>query len=143
MLGEREFHNPKLAQWLTQRGISCALRQKKDCHFQEAEPEYDQVLKDLGFKPGMSKFYQGIRCNKGDGIGPFNLAVYWKRKYHHAGAKEPWYVLTNLPTLKQALAVYRCRWSIEQLFKDGKTAGYHLEETKVNDPRFLALGACK
>ncbi len=37
------------------------------------------------------------------------------------------------------MAVYRCRWGIEQLFKDCKTAGYHLEETKVNDTRFLAL----
>jgi hypothetical protein len=47
--------------------------------------------------------------------------------------------LTNLPTLKQALAVYCCWWGIEQLFKDCKTAGYHLEDTKVNDTRFLAL----
>jgi hypothetical protein len=62
---------------------------------------------------GQSRFYEGIFCNKGDGIGPFNLAVYWKRKYRQKGPKEPWYILTNLPTLKQALAVYRCRWGIE------------------------------
>jgi hypothetical protein len=68
-----------------------------------------------------------------------NLALYWKRKYRNQGAKEPWYILTNLPTLNQALAVYRCRWGIEQLVKDCKTARYHLEETKVNQPRFLAL----
>jgi hypothetical protein len=68
-----------------------------------------------------------------------NLALYWKRKYRNQGAKEPWYILTNLPTLNQALAVHRCRWGIEQLFKDCKTAGYHLEETKVNQPQFLAL----
>jgi len=82
-----------------------------------------QVLKNLGFKPGMSKFYQGILCNKGDGIGPFNLAVYWKRKYNNKGAKEPWYIKTKtyLATLKQALAVYRCRWGIEQMFKDWKS----------------------
>lgn len=139
VLGDREFHSPKLAEWLDGRGVSFALRQKKDCHFQQAEQEDYQVLKNLGFKPGMSKFYQGILCNKGDGIGPFNLAVYWKRKYRNAGAKEPWYILTNLPTLNQALAVYRCRWGIEQLFKDCKTAGYHLEDTQVNDTRFLAL----
>jgi hypothetical protein len=139
VLGDREFHSPKLAQWLGQRGVAFVLRQKKDCHCQEAEQKDYQVLKDLGFKPGMSKFYQGILCNKGDGIGPLNLAVYWKRKYDKAGAKEPWYILTSLPTLKQALAVYRCRWGIEQLFKDCKTAGYHLEATKVNDTRFLAL----
>ncbi|MGR3280395.1 transposase, partial [Acaryochloris marina NIES-2412] len=40
---------------------------------------------------------------------------------------------------KQALDIYSCRWGIEQLFKDCKTGGYNLEDTKVNDTRFLAL----
>ncbi len=31
------------------------------------------------------------------------------------------------------------RSPIEQLFKDCKTGGYHLEDAKVNDTRFLAL----
>lgn len=139
VLGDREFHSPKLAEWLVQRQVSFALRQKKDFHFQTAEQEDYQVLKELGFKPGMCQFYSGIRCNKGDGIGPFNLALYWKRKYRSPGSQDPWYILTNLPTLKQALSVYRSRWSIEQLFKDCKTGGYHLEDTQVNPPRFLAL----
>jgi IS4 transposase len=37
------------------------------------------------------------------------------------------------------MAIYRCRWGIEQLFKDCKTGGYNLEATQVNDQRFLAL----
>jgi len=140
VLGDREFHSPKLAEWLDGPGVSFALRQKKDFHFQAALDQEYQVLKDLGFKPGMSQFYSDILCNKGDGIGPFNLALYWKRNYRQKkGAKEPWYILTNLPSLTQALEVYRCRWGIEQLFKDCKTGGYHLEDTKVNQPRFLAL----
>jgi Transposase DDE domain len=64
VLGDREFHSPKLAEWLDARGVSFALRQKKDFHFQAGLEEDYPVLKDLGFKPGMSKFYQGIRCNK-------------------------------------------------------------------------------
>ena len=139
VLGDREFHSPKLADWLAERGVSFALRQKKALHFQTQPGEEYQALRDLGFKPGESQFYQGILANKGDGLGPFNLAVYWKRKYRQKGPKEPWYILTNLPCLKQALAVYRCRWGIEQLFKDCKTGGYHLEDTRVNDRRFLAL----
>jgi hypothetical protein len=68
-----------------------------------------------------------------------SIAVYWKRKYRNSGPKEPWYILTNLPTLKQTLCLYRCRWGIEQFFKDCKTGGYNLEDTKVNETRFLAL----
>lgn len=139
VLGDREFHSPKLAQWLNHRGVSFALRQKKGLYFQHTADEEYQALKAQGFQPGDSAFYVGVRCNKGDGVGPFNIAVYWKRKYRQKGPKEPWYILTNLPTLKQALAVYRCRWGIEQFFKDCKSGGYHLEDTRVNESRFLAL----
>ena len=37
------------------------------------------------------------------------------------------------------MEVYRCRWGIEQFFKDCKTGGYNLEHAKVNETRFLAL----
>ena len=139
VLGDREFHSPHLAQWLASRFVYFALRQKKSLHFKEHLNEDYKVLKDQGFKPGMSKFYQDIHCNKGDGLGTFNLAVYWKRKYIKKAPKVPWYILTNLPTLKQALAIYRCRWGIEQFFKDCKSGGYNLECTYVNQTRFLAL----
>ena len=139
VLGDREFHSPKLAKWLASRGVYFALHQKKDLHFQTQMGTDYQMLKDQGFKPGMSQFYVGVKCNKGDELGPFNVAVYGKRKYRDKGPKEPWYILSNLPNLKQTLAVYRCRWGIEQFFKDCKTGGYHLEATKVNATRFLAL----
>jgi hypothetical protein len=32
VLGDREFHSPKLASWLDSKGVSFALRQKKDFH---------------------------------------------------------------------------------------------------------------
>ena len=33
ILGDREFHSPKLADWLTSRGVSFCLRQRKSLHF--------------------------------------------------------------------------------------------------------------
>ena len=36
VLGDREFHSPKLAAWLDSRGVYFALRQKKNLHFQAA-----------------------------------------------------------------------------------------------------------
>ena len=139
VLGDREFHSPKLAHWLDNKGVYFALRQKKCLHFQQQSGDEYQILKNKGFKPGMSQFYMEVRCNKGDGLGLFNIPVYWRRKYLNQGSKQPWYILTNLSTLKQTLGVYRCRWGIEQFFKDCKTGGYNLEEVKVNETRFLAL----
>jgi hypothetical protein len=106
-------------------GVYLCTTSEKDFQFQENLGEDYQVLKKLGFKPGMSKFYQNILGNKGDGLGAFNLAVYWQRKYRKPGAKEPWYILTNLPNLKLTLDVYCCRWGIEQMFKDYKSGGYN------------------
>ena len=113
VLGDREFHRPKLAVWLDSRGVHFALRQKKSLHFQTQMQATYQCLKNQGFKPGVSHFYRSVQCSKGEGIGPFNIAVYWKRKYRKKEPKAPWYILTNLPTLKQTLAIYRCRWGIE------------------------------
>jgi hypothetical protein len=139
VLADREFHSPKLAKWLDEKGLYFALRQKKDLHFQEDSGQEYQILKHQGFKPGMSKFYIGVTCGKSAELGLFNIAVYWKRKYRNSGSKQPWYILTNLPTLEQTLSLYRCRWGIEQFFKDCKTGGYNMEDTKVNETRFLAL----
>lgn len=138
VVGDREFHSPKLATWLYERGVDFALRQKKSCNMQEPDSEY-QALKSMGFRPGMSKFFQDIFCHKTENLGPFNMAICWKRKYRGKGPKEPWYILTSLPTLKQTLDIYKARWGIEMMFKDCKTGGYNLEDTKVNDTRFLAL----
>lgn len=138
VVGDREFHSPKLAEFLSQYGVDFCLRQKKSAHIQVEGSDY-QALKTMGFGPGMRKFYTGICIGKEDQLGPFNLAVYWKRKYRGKGGKEPWYILTSLPTLQQALKLYECRWSIECLFKDCKSGGYNMENAKVNDTRFLAL----
>lgn len=139
VLGDREFHSPKLGQWLDKHGVKFCLRQKKSLHFKTTEATEYEVLSQQGFKPGQSKFYRDILCNKTEGIGTFNLAVYWKRKYRKKGPKDPWYILTNLSDLGLTLTMYRSRWGIEQMFKDMKTSGYKIEDTKVNETRFYAL----
>ncbi len=45
VLGDREFHSPKLAQWLSARGVSFVLRQKKNLHLQTAGNSDYQLLK--------------------------------------------------------------------------------------------------
>ena len=76
MLGDREFHSPKLAEWLDSRGLAFVLRQKKDLHFRATNETEYKVVNKLDRRPGMSQFYSAVTCNKGDGLGPFNLAIY-------------------------------------------------------------------
>jgi hypothetical protein len=138
VLGDREFHSIKLGEWLSERDVRFALRQKKSTLIQESGQDY-KALKDLEIKPGMTRFIQGIHCTEKYKIGQFNLGATWKRKYRGKKAKEPWYILTNLDNLKITLSFYKARWGIESMFKDCKTGGYNLEQTWVNETRFLTL----
>ena len=47
-------------------------------------------------------------------------------------------VVSNIPARK-ALAAYRKRWAIERMFGDAKTRGLNIEDTRITDPRKLAL----
>ena len=138
VLGDREFHSPKLAQVLSQLQVDFCLRQKKSVYLKVQDSPYE-AIKHMGFGPGMKRLLVDIQVGKRDQLGPFNLAVYWKRQYRGKGGKEAWYILTSLSNLDKTLDFYRLRWGIESMFKDCKSGGYNLEDAKVHDPRFLAL----
>jgi len=55
-----------------------------------------------------------------------NLFAYWK-----VGEKEPWLLATNLSTPQEALAGYRRRMWIEEMFGDLKAHGFDLERTHL------------
>jgi len=133
ILGDREFHSVKLANWLDQQEVRFVLRQKKGKNMQPAGQK-QQPLFSLEVAPGDSKFFQEVTMGK-QGFGQFCLAVKWKRKYRGKVEAEPWYLLTNLADFSSAVAAYRKRMGIEAMFKDCKTGGYHLEGSKASVPR--------
>lgn len=139
VIADREFHSPKLATWLNERRTWFVMRQKKSAHIQLHQEREYKALKTFGLKRGKVYCFEQIYTNKHDQLGPFNLVAYWKRPYRGKGPQAPWYLLTNLSSTRQVLALYRARWGIEQMFKDCKSGGYNLEDTKVSDERFLAL----
>lgn len=47
--------------------------------------------------------------------------------------------MTNLDSLKTAIQAYQKRFDIEEMFRDFKSGGYNLEETKVTDFRLRAI----
>lgn len=62
-----------------------------------------------------------------------NLLAYWQ-----VGEKEPWLLATNLPSLRLALAAYRRRMWIEEMFGDFKRHGFDLESTHLRHFRRLS-----
>ena len=65
--------------------------------------------------------------------------MYWKRKYKDRNLDEPWYILTNLGSLKETLSAYKARSGIEAMFKDCKSGGYNLEGSRASVERLTRL----
>lgn len=138
VIGAREFHSIALADWLSEKKVLFALRQKRDTYIQQIGQDYQQ-LRELGLRPGTNLFFQGALFTKKKGFGRFNLAGYWTRKYRGKVEDEGWFILTNLPTKQEALEAYRARMGIEALFKDCKTGGYNLEGSQASHKRLSSL----
>ena len=138
IVGDREFRSVELAYWLKHKKVYFALRQKQGNYIKQKGQEY-QKLSELGLAPGMKLFLTGVKFTKKKGFGQFSLAAYWKRKYRGKGSNEGWYILTNLKSLEEALKVYQARSGIEAMFKDCKSGGYNLEDSKACVERLTSL----
>lgn len=52
---------------------------------------------------------------------------------------EPWFILTNLETLDEAIGAYQKRFGIEEMFRDLKLGGYSLESCQLSGERLVAM----
>lgn len=121
----------------TQRVYFC-LRLKRD-EFIQLKGKIWMRLDLVGLVPGVSLYFQGVKVTKTKGITSFNVACKWKRKYCGWAPEEGWFILTNLQTKGDAIAAYKKRFGIEEMFRDCKNGGYNLEGTGVSGERLIAM----
>jgi len=138
VLGDREFHSVELAKWLLTRKVYFVLRQKKDTYIKEKGKKY-QRLDSLEIIPGAKRFLTGVKVRKEKGFGQGTIAIYWKRQYRGKKEEQPWYLLTNLTSLSEAVSAYKKRMGIEAMFKDCKSGGYNLSGSKASIERATRL----
>jgi Transposase DDE domain len=138
VLGDREFCSIKLANCLKEQGLCFCTRLKKS-EFVEIKKEIWLDLNHLGLSPGVSFFLAGVKVTKTQGFTSFNVACKWKRKILGVAPKEGWFILTNLDSLELAISAYKNRFCIEEMFRDFKSGGYNLEDTKVTSERLISM----
>jgi len=138
MLGDREFCSVTLANWLRHSGMQFCLRLKKSENI-ELENDIWCELDNLGLKPGISLFLKDVKVTKTKKIKGFNVAGKWKKKLSNYVTEEGWFILTNMNKHEDAIAAYRKRFDIEEMFRDFKSGGYNLENTNVSGKRFISL----
>jgi len=100
------------------------LRQKAS-HLVRLEGQDWQPFGDLIEKAGQSFWFERALLTQKHAY-KVNLLAHWM-----PGEKEPWLLATNLPTRKAALATYRRRMWIEEMFGDFKQHGFDLESTHL------------
>jgi len=138
LLGDREFGSVDLGNWLKAMGVSFCLRLKKN-HCVETENLIWQRLDQLGVVPGTSLYFQGIRVRKTRPVAGFDIACKWKRDSRGLKVKDAWFILTDLGSLPVAIAAYKKRMGIEEMFRDCKTGGYNIEGTSLKGDRLIKM----
>lgn len=138
IIGDREFGSVKLGKWLCDQNVRFVLRIQKGRYIEQAGKEYKR-LSEFGLMPGTSFYFRDVKVTKQTGFGKFDIAGYCQRRYQGHVEDEGWYLLTNVGTLKKAVATFRCRSGIEAMFKDCKTGGYNLEKSHACDERLKTL----
>ena len=138
VLGDREFCSVDLARWLGNQGYGFCLRQKKSTWMKTTDKAWER-LSEVGLQPGSQCFYNAVTLTKSKGFGKAHLAGKWKRRYYGFAPDEPWFILTNLDTLDEAIKAYQKRFDIEEMFRDFKAGGYSLERCRAQGRRFLAI----
>ena len=72
----------------------------------------------------------GAECRRGKQPDRRTSLAKWKRRYQGWAPDEGWFILTNLDCLETAVLAYIKRFDIEEMFRDFKSGGYKLEETR-------------
>ena len=138
VIGDREFGNINLADWLSKQGCQYVLRTKSNKYIQQEGEEYQQLIY-LGLKPGKSFYLKQVRFTKQTGMSRVNMAFYWSKITKGKRKNEGWYLINNLSNLKQTVKAYKKRMGIEAMFRDCKSGGYNLEKCQGKDERLLSL----
>jgi hypothetical protein len=134
LLADREFVGAEWLTFLSENNIPFAIRLREDLRV-ATEDGCELTFHARLRRAGRTRFFRA-RLSRGEdahagGAPLLNFAA--KRL-----GKEWLIVVSNVPA-RQALAAYRKRGAIESMFGDAKTRGLNLEDTRLTDPRKLAL----
>lgn len=134
LLADREFVGAEWLKFLNDSNIKFAIRLREDLRV-TTEDGCELTLYARLRLARRTRFFQAR-------MGLHEDAEASHAPLLHFAAKrldDEWLiVVSNIPS-REALAAYRKRWAIECMFGDAKTRGLNIEDTRITDPRKLAL----
>jgi hypothetical protein len=130
-VGDGEFGNPLLLEYLDFWGWDYALRQPGDHLIMPLGTGTWERLDAAPLAPGEMQWLGHVVLTRANAY-PCCVVRYWQR-----GEKEPWFLATSCPSPHGAIRLYRRRMWIEEMFGDLKQHGFDLEASRLR--HFLRL----
>jgi hypothetical protein len=136
LIADREFHGHNVLETIAAHGWIPVVRSKGRIGV-ELEDGWRGPLADLAPAPGEQAFYQRVWLT-GWGWGPYSLSLANALQTRRGKKKEdPWYIISTEPAGPQVLYLYAVRGWVDQMFRDLKGQGFHLDQTRLEDPKRL------
>ena len=132
LLADREFIGHAWADFLCENNIPFAIRLRGDLRITTEEGHELRLDARLHWRRRTKVLTGWLGAGKDRGRHRLSFAA------KPLGDGE-WLILATNAGPRFALDAYRKRWAIECLFGDTKTRGLNLEDTRLTDPRKLAL----
>jgi hypothetical protein len=132
LVGDAEFGSMTVLETLETWGWQYVFRQKGKVLVRPTPTQPWQTLRSLVTQTRRLSYWSDWSVTR-QHAQCMHLVTYWAQ-----GTRQPWLLVTNLPSAAQALQAYRRRMWIEGLFGDVKGHGVHFEATQVRDPEKLS-----
>jgi hypothetical protein len=130
VVADREFASPKLCEWLkVNYNVDSALRMKRSHYLVDGDISIQLADLLTCFTKGSTQFYPNISITNNSSF-VLNVTITWDKN-----CDEPLIVATTLDCPHLSLKAFEQRFGIEPMFKDHKSNGFQLEDTKVTDPK--------
>lgn len=126
-LGDGEFDNGEVIEWLKEQGwlFACRVAQHQKIEHQTTW----MPLKGIPITNEEERFLRNCVFTEAKQVEDVNIAFLWHKK-----KKEHWVLVTNLETLETVKEWYKKRFLIETLFSDLKGRGFNLQKTRIWKP---------
>jgi Transposase DDE domain len=132
LLADRGFADAQLVRYVRQLGWQCRIRIKGNFLLRHPRHGWLQV-NQFPLTLGSAQLIHNVQIHKHNSLTDVHLAIGWEET-----SGEKWYILSTEPTTLQTFREYGLRFTIEENFKDDKSSGFDLENSKLRSAPALS-----
>ncbi len=132
LIADREFRGQEMLALIQAYGWTPVVRLKGDTRV--TLPDETQCrVRDLAPVVGHTAFYPRVWLTM-QACGPYSLSLSTAPPTKPGKKPAPWYIVSTEPASQHILTLDAKRMWVDEMFRDFKSHGYHLEQTHLEHP---------